>query len=920
MPSLPSRRLSRKSWNWLSNIWRYFRGHLNFYRVHILVFLFAPLIFSAIIYAANGEFHIAYIDCLFNSVSAFAVCGLASIDLSRMTPFQQALLFIQLSLGNIVVVSWVMVYIRRSFFAKKFQRFMEADMARKLSRQSHKHVEVKLVPWWRRAANIVFGQTKLDSGDANDSGSSSTPDHRGAQTSRLRPDMIRRMDDAPRRINPSGWISEARMDTRGHATSEAPHGDVSSSPQFLTFSDIESPAPVDGPALQGSPRSASVTELESDVSDSKHHGAGDEEEEQNRRRVLSDPQVPPMMSELHKSGQGDRLPRSISVSVASPNRQGYLPRTQTIEFAATPRPLRSARSFGEFGGRVNSLAQQGTITDYSTPHDRRSMHRPTISMPHTFESRASLHSHPPRVMDTGFGGFPMPFEILSRLFRHFFPKLERKLTRTVTMPRTRTIVSQHGSVAPGARPVSYISFEAVVGRNSTFKRLTHEQLEELGGVEYRALGALLWIVGGYHLVTQLMAFTIIAPYVSIPRWSADFKTPQLFRNTSPIWFSAFQVASAYTNAGMSLVDQSMLPFQEAYPMIVAMIFVILAGNTAFPIFLRFTIWILSKLVPRQSRLNETLHFLLDHPRRCFIYLFPSHQTWFLLTILTILNTTDWFAFLVLDLGNSVIGSIPVGVRVIDGMLQAVAVRAAGFGIVPLAALAPAVKVLYVIMMYISVYPVAMSVRSTNVYEEKSLGVFEDDQSSVDVNFNPAGNRVTVWSRYLAMHMRKQLAFDMWWLAVALVLICIVERDSLENPANATWFNIFNVLFETVSAYGGVGLSLGVPYDNFSLSGAFSPLSKLIICAVMLRGRHRGLPVAIDRAVMLPSDFDVVEPPPTSETPAYHDEESAPAKLSSPESPRSRRLSVLRTLSEAPSRDTPDRDEQDRPVGNGDVSA
>lgn len=46
-------------------------------------------------------------------------------------------------------------------------------------------------------------------------------------------------------------------------------------------------------------------------------------------------------------------------------------------------------------------------------------------------------------------------------------------------------------------------------------------------------------------------------------------------------FSIFQVVSAYTNAGMSLVDQSMVPFQRAYPMIFAMTFVILAGNTAF---------------------------------------------------------------------------------------------------------------------------------------------------------------------------------------------------------------------------------------------------------------------------------------------------------------------------------------------------
>ena len=46
-----------------------------------------------------------------------------------------------------------------------------------------------------------------------------------------------------------------------------------------------------------------------------------------------------------------------------------------------------------------------------------------------------------------------------------------------------------------ARAVSYLSFDAVVGINSSFESLTKEQLEELGGVEFRALNALLWIVG-----------------------------------------------------------------------------------------------------------------------------------------------------------------------------------------------------------------------------------------------------------------------------------------------------------------------------------------------------------------------------------------------------------------------------------------
>ena len=86
-----------------------------------------------------------------------------------------------------------------------------------------------------------------------------------------------------------------------------------------------------------------------------------------------------------------------------------------------------------------------------------------------------------------------------------------------------------------------------------------------------------------------------------------------------------------------------------------------------------------------------------------------------------------------------------------------------------------------------------------------------------------------------------------------------------DDVNAPWFNLFRIsqssfssalsiektygvtVFEMVSAFGGIGLTLGIPTDNYSFSGALKPLSKLIVCIIMLRGRHRGLPVAIDRA-------------------------------------------------------------------------
>lgn len=75
----------------------------------------------------------------------------------------------------------------------------------------------------------------------------------------------------------------------------------------------------------------------------------------------------------------------------------------------------------------------------------------------------------------------------------------RKLERSLTIPRTTTLLSKH-SPQPEVRKVEkvpWLKFDGlVVGRNSLFHtdRLTNEQLEEIGGVEYRALRVLSYII------------------------------------------------------------------------------------------------------------------------------------------------------------------------------------------------------------------------------------------------------------------------------------------------------------------------------------------------------------------------------------------------------------------------------------------
>ena len=102
---------------------------------------------------------------------------------------------------------------------------------------------------------------------------------------------------------------------------------------------------------------------------------------------------------------------------------------------------------------------------------------------------------------------------------------------------------------------------------------------------------------------------------------------------------------------------------------------------------------------------------------------------------------------------------------------------------------------------------------------------------------------------VSQQVRGQLSHDVWWIALTLFLITIIEtRHSIIDPAT---YSVFNILFEIVSGYTNIGISIGLPDQSYSFSGGMYTGSKIVMIFVMLRGRHRGLPVALDRAVRLP---------------------------------------------------------------------
>jgi len=158
------------------------------------------------------------------------------------------------------------------------------------------------------------------------------------------------------------------------------------------------------------------------------------------------------------------------------------------------------------------------------------------------------------------------------------------------------------------------------------------------------------------------------------------------------------------------------------------------------------------------------------------------------TTLTIgYSLVDWIGFLVFNIGNPAVEAVPTGTRIFIGLLQAISVRNAGFQVVPLAVVAPAVKCVSlcyfpcqdadVTQGSVSCHDVHRhlsdrvevrlrrfiedplhvhrSVRSTNVYEEQSLGVFHEDDWHLE-----GDSRIAIWGNYILQHSRTQLSFGM----------------------------------------------------------------------------------------------------------------------------------------------------------------
>jgi len=156
----------------------------------------------------------------------------------------------------------------RNFLAKELRsRLTERDRhieeERNADPQSNLHARRR---WWRTPFSTLLHRSNTLHDESDNETDSSKENQKNR---RVRPDMIRRIDDKPKLVNPSGWISEGRMPTarEGLVESESTRSGPSIREPVPTNSTLtQSPGPIHSQP-SGQQSNDSEAESESELED-----------------------------------------------------------------------------------------------------------------------------------------------------------------------------------------------------------------------------------------------------------------------------------------------------------------------------------------------------------------------------------------------------------------------------------------------------------------------------------------------------------------------------------------------------------------------------------------------------------------------------------------------------------------------------
>ncbi|ABB15123.1 MULTISPECIES: TrkH family potassium uptake protein [Carboxydothermus] len=258
-----------------------------------------------------------------------------------------------------------------------------------------------------------------------------------------------------------------------------------------------------------------------------------------------------------------------------------------------------------------------------------------------------------------------------------------------------------------------------------------------------------------------------------------------------MWFGVFHAVSAFNNAGFDLIGnfKSLTPYVGDVIVNLSIAILIIAGGIGF--------YVISELFNLRKKGRLSLH---------------SKITLMTTGLLLLVGTLVIF---VMEYNNDkTLGALPFGEKILAAFFQAVTPRTAGFNTVDIAALHPATQYFIIILMFIGASPGSTGGGvKTTTFAVLTLAV---------INIILGRDEILVYNRRLP---REQIFKAIAIVMISLSLINIVTFILTFTEGH----NILMNMFETVSAFGTVGLSMG-------LTPKLSELGRILIILMMFFGR------------------------------------------------------------------------------------
>nr|XP_043629827.1 sodium transporter HKT1-like [Erigeron canadensis] len=329
---------------------------------------------------------------------------------------------------------------------------------------------------------------------------------------------------------------------------------------------------------------------------------------------------------------------------------------------------------------------------------------------------------------------------------------------------------------------------------------------------HKAIKSLGYVVLCYILVVHFIGFILVYIYISFTPSARDIL---INKGLNRHIFSLFTIVSTFANCGFVPTNENMTIFKKNSGLLLILIPQILLGSTLYPVVLRATLLVLTKITKR-----DEFGYMLKYSKEIgYGQLLSSVRTFYLAITVFGLILVQLAVFCSLEWHNiDVMEGLSNYEKMVGSFFQVVNTRYAGEAVFDLSKISPAILVGFIVMMY---FPSSTTYMPVQDHESKRSN---QRRSFVD---------------YL-------LFSRLSYLVIFIILICVSEKKKMHgDPIN---FSVLNIAFEVFSAYGNVGLSTCYSCQHqikpivqckeewYGFAGRWSNNGKYLLIMVMFFGR------------------------------------------------------------------------------------